>query len=279
MTRIDLNDWTESGAGYFGTSYSNKTDETLLLKMLKPGFPSSMIEEEHQLALKVCSLGIPTPRPFDLVTDGECCGIIYQRLPDKISYARMLGRHPELSDSLAEDLAALTHRLHSITCPADKFSDVKVKMRSAVLNNNFHDEYFKGKALALLESLPDGDSCIHGDLHFGNVILSGGNSYFIDLGNFCYGHPYFDLGMTLCIMEFASLHPGAFSENYHCTPEQGIHFMETFLKAYFGPESVLEDIVKQLRPYAAFCQISSELAMGVPFTEEEIAPTTELLLG
>ncbi|MBQ0097228.1 MAG: phosphotransferase [Bacteroidales bacterium] len=278
MTKIDLNDWMENGAGYFGTSYVNRTDETLLLKLLKPGFPPSMMDEEHRMALMAYTLGIPTPKPYDLVTDGECSGIIYQRFPDKKSYARMLGEHPELSDSLAGDLAALARRLHSTPCPTDKFSDIKDKMRSAVLNNNFHDDYFKGRALSLLESLPDGDTCIHGDLHFGNVILSGGNSYFIDLGNFCYGHPYFDLGMTICIMEFASLHPDVFSENYHCTPEQGIHFMETFLRAYFGSESVLEDIVSQLRPYAAFCQISSELAMGVPFTEEEIAPTTELLL-
>lgn len=279
MIKIDLNDWVENGGGYFGTSYVNRTDETLLLKMLKPGFPRSMMEEEHRMASLVHSLGIPTPQPYDLVTDGECCGIIFQRFPDKLSYARMLGMHPEQTDQLAEKLASLAHKLHSIPCPTDKFSSVKDKMRDAVLNNNFHDDYFKGKAIALLESLPDGDTCIHGDLHFGNVILSGGNSYFIDLGNFCYGHPHFDLGMTLCIMEYASLHPDFFSENYHCTPEQGIAFMQSFLQAYFGPEYSLDDIIRQLRPYAAFCQISSELAMGVPFTPEEIAPTTELLLG
>lgn len=279
MTRIDLNEWTLSGSGYFGSSYFNKSDDSVLLKMLKPEFPFSMIEEEFRMALLVHSMGIPSSKPFELVTDGKSFGAIYQRFSDKVSYARKVGQSPELIESLARDLAALVRKLHSTPCSPENFPNVKDRMHNAILADDFRDEEFKCRAIKLLESLPDGRTCIHGDLHFGNVVLSEGKSYFIDLGNFSYGHPYFDLGMTACLIDFAGRHSAQFSENFHCTPEQGVQFCKSFFNNYFGPDVPLEDVLEELKPYFAFCQISSEVAMGVPFSDDEFALTRTLVMG
>ena len=65
---IDLNDYVRTGEGANGASYDHKTDKRIMMKLYLRNFESARTELE--MARKVYALGIPSPEPGDLVTDG-----------------------------------------------------------------------------------------------------------------------------------------------------------------------------------------------------------------
>ena len=77
-TRIDLNDYVRTGEGANGASFNHKTDPTVMLKLYFRNGEGAV--RELELAQKVYQIGIPTPEPGDLVTDGERIGIRFRRL-------------------------------------------------------------------------------------------------------------------------------------------------------------------------------------------------------
>lgn len=67
----------------------------------------------------------------------------------------------------------------------------------------------KGRLLALLEALPDGNRLCHGDFHFGNV-MSGLDGYVvIDYMNICRGHVMGDIARTVYLIELTPVPPFA----------------------------------------------------------------------
>ena len=82
-TLIDLNDYVRVGEGANGASYNHKTDPNIMLKMYFRNFEAAQLELE--LAQKVYNMGIPTPKPGDLVTDGKQMGILFRRIEGKKS--------------------------------------------------------------------------------------------------------------------------------------------------------------------------------------------------
>ncbi len=70
---IDLNDYTHSGEGGTAISYKHKTKNTLA-KLYNPGFEADRAVGEFLTARTVFEMGIPTPEPIRLVTDGERFG-------------------------------------------------------------------------------------------------------------------------------------------------------------------------------------------------------------
>ena len=85
-TLIDLNDYIRVGEGANGASYNHKTDPSVMMKLYFRNFEAAALELE--LAKKVYNMGIPTPEPGDLVTDGTQMGIRFRRIEGKKSYSR-----------------------------------------------------------------------------------------------------------------------------------------------------------------------------------------------
>ena len=91
--KIDLNDYVRTGEGANGASFNHKTDPSIMMKLYFRNFEAAALELE--LAQKVYNLGIPTPEPGDLVTDGKQMGIRFRRIEGKKSYSRACGDNPE----------------------------------------------------------------------------------------------------------------------------------------------------------------------------------------
>ena len=195
---IDINDYEYAGEGANGASYHHKTDKSLMLKLCNASAPVEMVRSELEVARKVYEAGIPTPRPGEFVTDGAGrYGILFQRIPGKVSFSRATGDNPERVEEYARRFAAMCRQLHSTHLPKGLFPDIK----EADLKMLAESPYFKPEEREMVErfikSAPDGDTAIHGDLQFSNAIMSDSGEFFIDLGDFSCGHPYFDLGMVL----------------------------------------------------------------------------------
>lgn len=246
---IDLNDYEYAGEGANGASYNHKSDKSLMMKLYNASAPREIIESELRFAHMVYDTGIPTPKPGDFVTDGKGrYGIRFQRIPGKVSFSRATGDHPERVEEYARRFAAMCRRLHSTQLPKGLFPDIK----EADLKMLAESPYFKPEEREMVErfikSAPDGDTAIHGDLQYSNAIMSDSGEFFIDLGDFSCGHPYFDLGMVLLCTVYDD--DSFIRETFHMEPCTAREFWKYFVKGYFGEDADPDEIERILRPYA-----------------------------
>ena len=245
--KINLEDYVHSGEGANGESFDHRTDPSIMMKLYNPGKIQQPLDE-MLMARKVFDLGIPTPEPGDYVTDGVRYGIRFRRIEGKISYSRATGQHPENVARYAQEFAAMCRDLHRVHVNTALFENVKDRNLRLLEENPFFTPAQKDAVGRFIADSPDTDTAIHGDLQFSNAIFVGEKRYFIDLGDFCYGYPLFDVGMVYlccCISDEAFIR-----ETFHMPKSLSVRFWEEFAPAYFGADRPLKDIEEEIRPYA-----------------------------
>ena len=245
--KINLEDYVHSGEGANGESFDHRTDPSIMMKLYNPGKIQQPLDE-MLMARKVYDLGIPTPEPGDYVTDGVRYGIRFHRIVGKISYSRATGEHPENVARYAQEFAAMCRDLHRVHVDTALFENVKDRNLRLLEENPFFTPAQKDAVGRFIADSPDTDTAIHGDLQFSNAIFVGEKRYFIDLGDFCYGYPLFDVGMVYlccCISDEAFIR-----ETFHMPKSLSVRFWEEFAPAYFGADRPLKDIEEEIRPYA-----------------------------
>lgn len=288
---IDLKDYRQSGEGANGASYDSITNPDVMVKLYNADYPLQPIYDELEVARKVFALGISSPEPGELVTDGKRIGIRFRRIRGKRSFSRILADEPERTEEFAREMARLSKRLHSVKCPDGMFPDAKQQFRDMLSQITSMTPEEVRFTLSLIDSMPDADTVLHGDLHFGNIITtlpSGAplsdphETYFIDLGYFAKGHPMIDLGMLTGVCTISSeefvLH------DMHITRAQASEFYGYFLDEYFyapedriadkwfGPGETIDSIRKRLR--RSYCVKAVLITFNLGF----ILPETRAVL-
>jgi len=264
---IDLNEYERTGEGANGASYNHKTDKNIMMKMYFRNFEAAALELE--LAKKVYALGIPTPEPGDLVTDGERMGIRFRRIEGKKSYSRACGDNPEMAPEYGREFAQLCQKLHSTHVDTTQFESVKDRLYKMLADNPDFTAEQKQKLHDYIAAAPEADTAIHGDLQFGNGIFTEKDGvrtpYFIDLGDFCYGYPMFDIGMVyLC----CCLNDEAWTmEVNHMTNATAARFWDGFAEEYFGPDADMEKVMKEVKIYAGLKTILIERDTHCPMPQ------------
>lgn len=259
---INLDEWIPSGGGIFSEIYFHRSNPARMIKFMAGNTTEDDLLREVSNSQYAYRIGLPTPAPGELVTDGKRLGLMFERIVGKVSYARAIGEHPEEIGSLAEEFAGIVRILHSTPCDTSAVPSVKQIYEASIRRNVFRSKEVIKRALDFLYSLPDVATCLHGDLHFGNMIKAEGKTYLIDLVNLCYGPPLIDFGMIPNLLTFSKVAPEKFIEDYHCTPEQAAGFWLAFLKAYFGEDIDLALKQKEIQPYVAVRAIASEGEAG-----------------
>lgn len=246
---IDLNDYERSGEGANGESYNHRSNPDLMVKIYNETMDIDLIYFELEVAKKVFEAGIPSPEPGTFITDGNGrYGIKFKRLTNKISYARAVGNHPEEVEKYARMFAQMCRELHSTHLKTEDFPSVKGQYLKMLAENTYWSDKQKEFFKNLILTTPDTDTAIHGDLQYGNLLLMDGKSYFIDLGEFATGHPYFDLGMTYvcCILNEESF----IQEFFHMSAATASRFWDFFVNEYFEGKLSTEQANELLYPYA-----------------------------
>ena len=259
--RIDLADYEYAGEGANGVSYNHRSDPDVMLKLYRPGMVTQPLDE-MRIARKVFEAGIPTPEPGDYVTDGERYGVRFRRIRDKVSYARAVGDHPEEVGRYAEEFAQMCRGLHATHVDTSLFECAKDRYARQLADNPFFSPAEKDRLLRFIQDAPDTDTAIHGDLQYGNAIFAGDERFFIDLGDFCYGYPLFDIGMVYCTAFLSE--PDFVRDAFHMEPALSVRFWKAFAPAYFGTDRPLRDIEAEVRPFAGLKTIIVERDMGRP---------------
>ena len=258
---IDLADYEYAGEGANAVSYNHRHDPDVMLKLYRPGVVQQPLDE-MVTARKVFAAGIPTPEPGDYVTDGVRFGVRFRRIRDKVSYARAVGDHPEDVVRYAEEFAGMCRELHATRVDTAVFACVKDRYARNLEENAFFTTAEKDRLLRFIQDAPETDTALHGDLQFGNAIFAGGERWFIDLGDFCYGYALFDIGMVYSTAYLSD--PGFVREAFHMEPATAVRFWQAFAPAYFGKDRPLKDVEAEVRPFAGLKTIIVERDMGCP---------------
>ena len=263
--KISLDDYVLSGGGANGESYDHKTDPSVMLKLYFPGKIQQPLDE-MKLARKVYNAGIPTPEPGDyVVTEDGRYGIRFRRILGKKSFSRATGDHPELVRQYAEEFAQMCLQLHATHVDTHQFENVKDRYHRLLAENPFFTADEKDKIGRFIDSVPDEDTAIHGDLQYSNAIFTNDKRYFIDLGDFCYGNHLFDVGMVYlcCVLSNEEF----ILETFHMSKATSIRFWECFAPAYFGNDRPLKVIEEEIKPFAGLKTLIVERDSHRPMPE------------
>ena len=245
----EVGDSEKSGDGYTADSYFTKDGETMF-KLYYPFVDPKEVEREKRYSKEAMLLGIPTPLSGGMIKVGDKNGVLFERIHEKVSYARALSNNPEKNDELAKEFAELAKKLHTTKCNKDVFPSAKESYVEYIKAFKDITEEERNKLIKFVQNIEDRDTCLHGDFHMGNAIFTPqGQKLFIDMGDFSYGHPYFDLGT----MHFLCNTPNEDTTMrvFHCTRAQVKEFYNNFIKYYFGEGADIEKINNDIKHFAA----------------------------
>ena len=248
---IDLNDYVQTGEGGTSLTYTHQTRHTMA-KLFNLVNEAELAEKEFLTACAVFEMGIPTPEPLRLVTDGERRGVEYELISNKRSFTRIISQEPERLEEISLAFARMARELHTQKANTSRFTSVKERLRRFYQEKgDLVTEVYKEHALNFIDKSPDADTCLHGDLHIGNVITDGQRSFWIDLGQFSYGEPEWDLGWMWTICNQIDDKRSDFI--LHLTPETLKAHWNLFIAAYLGTndQEAIGQYTRRLMPYYA----------------------------
>ena len=247
---INLEEYVQTGEGGTALSYNHKDGKTLA-KLFTPGMGAETAEREFLVNKTVYEMGLPTPMPIRLVTDGTRYGAEYELVPNKRSFTRIISQEPGQLEPLSVRFAELAKQLHETPADTTQLPAMKDLVRDQILRYEGLPSDVREKSLDYLDTLPDVTTCLHGDLHIGNIITDGERTLWIDVGDFAYGAPEWDLCMLFYSANF--MNEQRADNIFHLTPDVLKKHWGLFARAYYGVTSddELKEKEKTLYPYFA----------------------------
>lgn len=268
--QLHLEDYSQSGEGGTSLTYSSKDGKTLA-KLFRKGYSAQASEREFLIAKAVYKAGIPSPRPIRLVTDGERFGGEYELIAGKRSYARIISEEPGQLKPLSIKLAHLSRELHGTPADTAIFPSMNDVVRPWIEKSERIPRDLRSLLLDTLDTIPSPRTCVHGDLHLGNIITDGKKDYWIDLGDFAYGAPEWDMAFMYFSAYF--LDKDRCVSLYHLEQEVLREHWDIFINAYyaFKDEKEQRDYERGLLKFAAlrttayFSRLTDGKGTAAPF--------------
>ena len=277
--RINLEEYDQTGAGGTALSYTHKKRDTLV-KLYNPGFEADRAMAEFHTAQAVFDMGIPTPKPYRLVTDGERFGAEYELIKNKRSFTRIISEEPERLEEISVAFAQEAKKLHTTPANTTRLRSYKKVLTQFYQEKDLVPETVKQRSLAFLETVPDSHTCLHGDLQIGNIITGNGRTLWIDVGEFAYGTPEWDISIMWTISHRMS---GDRAENlFHVSPEQLRAHWDYFLPAYLGTKDPqeMEAYVRHIIPfYVTKVPYVYDMAFHKPMSDQILQALDQMLKG
>lgn len=246
---VDMSHYTESGDGYTSLSY-NHDGGKLMIKLYYDFIPEAVSVTELRKSWAIADMGLSIPKATRLVTDGKRKGVEFERIVNKKSYARAISHNPEKLGELSREFASFCRKLHSTPCKTDLFRDIADQFIEEIKHCKSFTQDEIDRMVRFIESLPRTTNCVHGDMHIGNALIADGKQYWIDLADFGYGNPMFDLGMLHFIC-FGFPSEEDMQRLYHVSCAQLKEIFEAFLCGYFGEDCDIEAKTAEIARFSA----------------------------
>ena len=255
--QINLSEWTQVGEGYNGQAFVSAAHPGMLLKIVRSDMCSAeKVEQEFYAAQTAFRIGLPTPKMYEIVRDGNDHGYLCEIIEGRKSFARLCADHPEHIAEYANKMAQLGKELHQTTIEENNYVvPMKRLLLNALKTSPIVSEVQRELLTKVAESMPETQYCLHGDFQPGNIIVAKGQHYWIDLGWLSQGYYMMDLAHLYKMMVEDSILP-AVQNLTHMSREQMLDFWSEFAKAYTGNTNV-EALNQELHPYAALDLVRS----------------------
>ena len=275
--KIDLDDYVQTGEGGTALAYTHKSGKSLA-KLYNPGFDIDKIKEEFWTSRTVFELGISTPEPYRLVTDGKRFGGEYELIQGKRSFSRIISQESERLEELSLEFARMARTLHATKADTSRLKSYKEMVTQFYSGKTFVPDDYRKKVLEFLEKVPDTQTCLHGDLQISNAITDGKRTLWIDVGGFGYGAPEWDLALMWNLAHMPDTEKLDFL--FHLPSETMKAHWNIFFSAYLGTNDPgrIEEATRRLSMYAAAkipYMIETAFHMKVP--EDFFAFLTQML--
>ena len=247
---INLDDYIQSGEGGMALTYNHKDGKTLA-KLFMKGMGAETAEREFLVNKTVFEMGIPTPKPLRLVTDGTRFGAEYELIRNKRSFTRIISQEPQQLEPLSLRFAELAREIHQTPADTTRLPSMRELIKAQIVRYTDVPEDVREKAIQFLDSIPDTPTCLHGDLHIGNIITDGERTLWIDVGDFAYGVPEWDLCMMYYATNFMSEQRA--DSIFHLPIAVLRQHWAVFARAYYGisDQEELKKKEQALLPYFA----------------------------
>ena len=251
---VDMNDYELSGDGYTALSY-NSLKSNKMIKLYADFMPISEPQREIAVSWALTDMGLNIPKAHRLVTDGKRIGVEFDRVAPKKSIARAISQESENLEKYAVKFASLCRELHSTACDTTCFPPIDEHFMNIVNTSTLFSDIEKEKMISFIKSVPKQTFCCHGDLHIGNVIFNTDTEeyFWIDISDFRYGNPLFDLGMFFMA---CNCNPDELTQKlYHVDNLTMQKVWKIFVREYFGPDASLPQVARELKPFAALYMV------------------------
>jgi aminoglycoside phosphotransferase (APT) family kinase protein len=201
-----------------------------IVKLLRPGFPDRLAQDEARTARLVTGVGLSAPRLIDTMHIGGRAGLVYERLDGQSMLDAIIAR-PWLVDVFASRFADLHAAMH--TASGTSLPDVKSAYRRSIeqAGDALGPSRVRG-VLDQLERLPGGSVVCHGDMHPGNVIMATSGPKVIDWLTAGCGPPEADIARTGFLLTRSAV-PGTYPRLERAIIEAvRRRFARTYLRSY-----------------------------------------------
>ena len=234
IIKNSLTNYEEIGKGANGIIYSLNNNQ--IIKIYPENYNIKKIEEEFSKAKIIYDSGIKSPKPYEIaVLDGKI-GFVMEKIRGIVLTKQIANNTIKLNYYMKE-MISLIKQIHCIDAKNFDIQSVKEKYRQALL---YCKEYYSNGELSsllkLLESIPESNNLLHGDLHTGNIMVNENDELviidFLELG---YGHPIFDIMAQGAVMPVTAKNKKALAEGYHQVPINLLDkIWNSYIKHYYN---------------------------------------------
>ncbi|MBV8692325.1 MAG: aminoglycoside phosphotransferase family protein [Actinobacteria bacterium] len=220
--------------------------------------------EREQAALQVLHAdGLAAPESFGTtIVDGRP-GLVMERI-EGADFLQLLGRRPYALNRVARTLATQHVAMHRCAAPA-ALPELRAVLRERIEvgAEGLLPEH-AAFALAVLDTLPDGDRLCHGDMHPGNILGSWDAPVVIDWGESTRGNPIGDVARTHLLMRIGKPPPGSSAFINVAAPIGGRILAARYLVAYRKLRPVDDALLRRWQVVRAAARFAEGIEEEVP---------------
>lgn len=244
LRKVDVSQATVIGSGFFSTVY--QLDKDTIVKVFNRTSDPDQIQRELRLSKEAFVLGIPTAISFDIVQVGDKLGVCFELLDATSAKTTFLKDEQHFHEFMVK-YAALLKKINTTECNDPEIPSIKnFYLEKIDKIHPYLEEAYYQKAKRLLESIPERNTFVHGDCHFKNIMIQGGELLLIDMDTLSVGHPLFELAALYApYCAFSEDDKGNSEKFLGISDEQARHIYQSLLSLYFGKDD--EDIYNKLR--------------------------------